>query len=45
MNCAKQFEIHAAPDPGERIQRDTKRSYEGDENDGFGFGFGGNLRR
>ena len=38
MNCSKQSEIHAAPDPGERIQRNSKRSFEGDENDGFDFG-------
>ena len=29
--------IHAAPNPGERTQRISKRNFEGDENDGFGF--------
>jgi hypothetical protein len=37
MNCPRQPEIHVAPDPGERIQRISKRNFEGDENDGFGF--------
>ena len=34
MKCSRQ-PIHAAPDPGERTQRTSKRNFEGDENDGF----------
>jgi hypothetical protein len=37
MNCSKQREIHAAPNLGERTQRNSKRNFEGDENHGFGF--------
>ena len=29
--------IHAAPNLGERTQRNSKRNFEGDENHGFGF--------
>ena len=37
MNCSRQSGVHAAPDPGGRTQRTSKRNFEGDENDGFGF--------